>query len=145
MSNDSRILFISDFRYKLGNFSTELPTITSLFPRSCKKSSYHVLDNFLQWAGSRSSYMYIFRQIICWQSHGTTTVTEVKLHYFHGRGSTTVVAVKNQVQLKKLRIAKFIQKWKKKFLLPLLWYYHGHGSNVILLPSPWQYRGSTSR
>ena len=37
MSNDSRILFISDFRYKLGNFSTELPTITSLFPRSCKK------------------------------------------------------------------------------------------------------------
>ena len=25
------------------------------------------------------------------------------------------------------------------------WYYHGHGSSVILLPSPWYYRGSTSR
>ena len=85
----------------------------------------------------------IFRQIICWQSRGTTTVTEVKLHYFRGRGSTMAVAVKIQVQLKKLRIAKFIQKWKKKNLLPPAWYYHGHGSTVISLPSPWQYRGST--
>ena len=34
-------------------------------------------------------------------------VTEVKLHYFRGRDSTTAVAVKNQVQLKNLRIAKF--------------------------------------
>ena len=58
---------------------------------------------------------YIFRQIICWQSRGTTTLMEVKLDYFRGHGSTTAVAVKNQVQLKKLRIAKFIQKLKKKF------------------------------
>ena len=70
---------------------------------------------------------------------------EVKSHYFCGRGSTTAVAVKNQVQLKKLRIAKFIQKWKKKILLPRPWYYHDHGSSVILLPSPWLYRGSTCR
>ena len=60
-----------------------------------------------------------------------------KITLFPGHGSTTVVAVKNQVQLKKLRIAKFIQKWKKKNLLSLPWYYHGHGSSVILLPSPW--------
>ena len=64
-------------------------------------------------------------------------VMEVKLHYYRGRGSTTVVAVKNQVLLKKLRIAKFIQKWKKNILLPLPWYYHCHRSSVILLPSPW--------
>ena len=64
-------------------------------------------------------------------------VTEVKLHYFHGHGSTTVVAVKNQVYLKNLRIAKFIQKWKKKILLPSRWYYHSHGSSVILLASLW--------
>ena len=57
----------------------------------------------------------IICQIICWLSRGTTMVMEVKLDYFHGCGSTTVVALKNQVQLKKLRIAKFIQKWKKKF------------------------------
>ena len=87
----------------------------------------------------------IFRQIICWQSRSTTTVTAVKLHYFRGRGSTMAVAVKNQVQLKKLRIAKFIQKWKKNFLLPLPWYYHGHGSSVISFPSLWQYRSPTSR
>ena len=66
----------------------------------------------------------IFRQIICRQSRGTTTVMEVKLHYFRCCGSAMVVAVKNQVQLKKLRIAKFIQKWKKKILLPQAWYYH---------------------
>ena len=87
----------------------------------------------------------VFRQIICWQSRGTTTVMEVKLHYFRGHGNTTVVVVKNQVQLKKLRITKFIQKWKKKMLQPQPWYYHGHGSSVFLLPSPWQYRCSTSR
>ena len=87
----------------------------------------------------------VIRQIICWQSRGSTTVTEVKLHYFRGCGSTTVEAVKNQVLLNKLRISKFIQKWKKKILLPLLWYYHGHGSSAILLPSLWYYRGSTSR
>ena len=52
---------------------------------------------------------------------------ELKLCYFRGRGNTTAVAVKNQVLLKKLRIAKFIQKSKKKFLLPLSWYYHGYG------------------
>ena len=57
--------------------------------------------------------------------------------YYHGGGS------KNQVQLKKLRIAKFLQKWKKKILLTLPWYYHSHGSSVILLASLWQYRGST--
>ena len=45
-------------------------------------------------------------------------VMEVKLHYFNGHGSTMAVAIKNQAQLKKLRIAKFIKKWKKKNLLP---------------------------
>ena len=55
-----------------------------------------------------------------------------KLLCFRGRGSTTVVEVKKSSTIaKKLRIAKFIQKWKKKFLLPLPWYYHGHGSSVI--------------
>ena len=34
------------------------------------------------------------------------------------------MAVKNQVQLKKLRIAKFIQKWKKKF------HCHCHGTTT---------------
>ena len=63
----------------------------------------------------KSHDIVIFRQIICWQSRGTATVMEVKLQHFLGRGSTTVVAVKNQVQLKKLRIAKFLQKWKKNF------------------------------
>ena len=50
----------------------------------------------------------------------------VPLHYngdgsrlicFRGHGSTFV---KKKVELKKLRIAKFIQKWKKKKLLTLL-------------------------
>ena len=35
------------------------------------------------------------RQIICWYSRGSTTVTEVKLHYFRGHGSTTAMEVKN--------------------------------------------------
>ena len=35
-----------------------------------------------------------FRKIICWWSHSSTTVMEVKLHYFRGRGSTMAVAVK---------------------------------------------------
>ena len=39
----------------------------------------------------------IFGQIICWYSRSTTTVMEVKLHYFCGCGSTMAVAVKNQV------------------------------------------------
>ena len=42
-----------------------------------------------------------------------------------------------QIRLKRLR--------RIKNLLPLPWYYHGHGSSVILLLSPWQYCGSTSR
>ena len=88
-----------------------------------------------RWSTARSNIT--FRQIICWWSRGTTMLMEVKLHYFHGHGSTTAVAVKNQVKLKKLRIAKFFQKWKKNILLPRLWYYHDQGSSVILLPSPW--------
>ena len=50
-------------------------------------------------------------------------VMKVKLQYYRDHDSTTVVAVKNQVQLKKLRIAKFIQKWncrKKKKNLKML-------------------------
>ena len=52
----------------------------------------------------------IIYQIICWQSRGPTKLREVKLDYFRGCGSTMAVAVNNQVQLKKLRISKFIQK-----------------------------------
>ena len=85
-----------------------------------------------------SPYSKAFRQIICWQSPGTTTVTEVKLHYFRGRGSTTVVAVKKQVQLKNLRIAKFIQKWKKKFLRPLPWKQRNFTSITVVLPRLYQ-------
>ena len=45
-------------------------------------------------------------------------------------GGCGCIMVENQVQLKKLRIAKFIQKWKKKIFTATavvlqLWYYHG--------------------
>ena len=43
-------------------------------------------------------------QIICWWSRGTTMVMEVKLPYFHGRASTTVMAVKKSSIAQKLRI-----------------------------------------
>ena len=53
---------------------------------------------------SRSPFKEVIRQIICWVSRGTTMVMEVKLPYFHGRGSTTVVAVKKSSIAQKLRI-----------------------------------------
>ena len=43
-------------------------------------------------------------QIICWWSRGTNMVMEVKLPYFHGRASTTVMAVKKSSIAQKLRI-----------------------------------------
>ena len=47
-----------------------------------------------------------------------------------------VPMVENHVQLKKVRIAKFIQIWKKKFLLLLMsCYYRGHG-NVFIFSGP---------
>ena len=89
------------------------------------------------------------RQIICWYSHGTTTkVTEVKLHYFWGRayGCSTALAVKKFSSiLNKFGNSKLFELYVLDFLLPLPWYYHGHGSSVILLPSLWYYHGSTSR
>ena len=70
---------------------------------------------------------------------------EVKLHYFRAHGSTMAVAVKILSSISEW-IWQFKAFWAiLDFLLPPPWYYHGHGSSVILFPSPWYYRGSTSR
>ena len=68
----------------------------------------------------------IFRQIICWQSRGTTKVTEVKLHYFHGCGSTMAVAVKIFVP--------FLNEFgnSKLFELYLIFYCHRRGTTMAM-------------
>ena len=102
--------------------------------------------------------VYIESYIICYEKNSSwyfllfnpPNHLQVEPRYYHVDGSkitlhtsmamvysTMAVAVKIQSYLKKLKIAKFIQNWKKEILLPSPWYYHSHGSSVILLPSPW--------
>ena len=67
-------------------------------------------------------------------------VTEVKLHYFHGHGGTTGhnSGSKKSIIAQKDQNCQIHSEKEEKFLFPPSWYYyHGHGSSVILLPLPW--------
>ena len=66
--------------------------ITGTWHQDQLKFSYF-LDQ-LQLPTTAGQSQKVYRQIICRQSRSTTMVTEVKLHYFCGRCSTMVVAVK---------------------------------------------------
>ena len=81
----------------VNNFANvEINMLKSVQMNSHWKLEWNNFGNEIKWLEEEAQES--FSQIICWSIWVTTTVMEVKLHNFRGRGSTTVVAVKNQVQ-----------------------------------------------